>query len=152
MNIRWSCEHLIFIIPVPGKMFLTFKQDPGYWCYGLAWIPIQMLTHVEFGTVGLLLISWGDAWIIISQCFVCFMSLIIRFMGPMCGPSGANRTQVGPMLAPWTLLSGVSVWIWNHISCYRSSHCKSWSSYLYIGNSYTGKRASLYWNKLLGIM
>ena len=25
---------------------------------------------------------------------------------PTWGPSGANRTQVGPMLAPWTLLSG----------------------------------------------
>ena len=29
-----------------------------------------------------------------------------RFMGPTCGPSGADRTQVGPMLAQWTLLSG----------------------------------------------
>ena len=33
-------------------------------------------------------------------------TLIARFMGPTWGPSGANRTQVGPMLAPWTLLSG----------------------------------------------
>ena len=32
--------------------------------------------------------------------------LITRFMGPKWGPSGADRTQVGPMLAPWTLLSG----------------------------------------------
>ena len=32
--------------------------------------------------------------------------LIARFMGPTWGPSGAVRTQVGPMLAPWTLLSG----------------------------------------------
>ena len=34
-------------------------------------------------------------------------SLIARFMGPTQGPSRADRTQVGPMLAPWTLLSGV---------------------------------------------
>ena len=27
-------------------------------------------------------------------------------MGPTWVPSGADRTQVGPMLAPWTLLSG----------------------------------------------
>ena len=27
-------------------------------------------------------------------------------MGPTWGPSGADRTQVDPMLAPWTLLSG----------------------------------------------
>ena len=32
-------------------------------------------------------------------------SLIARFMGPTWGPSGADRTQVGPMLAPRTLLS-----------------------------------------------
>ena len=29
--------------------------------------------------------------------------------GATMGPSGADRTQVGPMLAPWTLLSG---WTW----------------------------------------
>ena len=33
-----------------------------------------------------------------------------RFMGPTWGSSGADRTQVGPMLAPWTLLSG----LWRH--------------------------------------
>ena len=29
------------------------------------------------------------------------------FMGLTFGPSGADRAQVGPMLAPWTLLSGL---------------------------------------------
>ena len=33
-------------------------------------------------------------------------ALIARFMGPTWGTSGADRTQVGLMLAPWTLLSG----------------------------------------------
>ena len=33
-------------------------------------------------------------------------TLIARFMGPTWGPSRADRTQVGPMLAPLTLLSG----------------------------------------------
>ena len=37
------------------------------------------------------------------------MSLIARFMGPTWGLSGADRTQVGPMLAPRTLLSGVTL-------------------------------------------
>ena len=32
-------------------------------------------------------------------------ALITRFMRPTWGPSGADRTQVGPVLAPWTLLS-----------------------------------------------
>ena len=33
-------------------------------------------------------------------------ALITRSMGPTWSPSGADRTQVGAMLAPWTLLSG----------------------------------------------
>ena len=33
-------------------------------------------------------------------------TLIARFMGPTWGPPGADRTQVGPMWAMWTLLSG----------------------------------------------
>ena len=34
-------------------------------------------------------------------------SLIARFMGSTWGPSGADRSQVGPKLAPWTLLFGI---------------------------------------------
>ena len=34
--------------------------------------------------------------------------LIARFMGPTWGPSGAYTTQAGPMLVPWTLLSGIA--------------------------------------------
>ena len=41
-------------------------------------------------------------------------TLIARFMGPTWGPSGADRTQVGPMLAPWTLLSGKTTDVLNH--------------------------------------
>ena len=42
--------------------------------------------------------SWEQVWMCTP--------LIARFMGPTWGPAGADRTQVGPMLAPWTLLSG----------------------------------------------
>ena len=35
-----------------------------------------------------------------------YPALIARFMGPIWGPYGADRTQVGPMLAPWILQSG----------------------------------------------
>ena len=31
---------------------------------------------------------------------------IAKFMGPTWGPPGSWRPQMGPMLAPWTLLSG----------------------------------------------
>ena len=33
------------------------------------------------------------------------ISQIARFMGPTWGPPGSFRPQMGPMLAPWTLLS-----------------------------------------------
>ena len=48
------------------------------------------------------------------------MTLITRFMGPTWGPSGADRTRVGPMLAPWTL--GI-LWT-NHLT--QTIHLKRW--------------------------
>ena len=35
------------------------------------------------------------------------LSQIANFMGPTWGPPGSCRPQMGPMLAPWTLLSGM---------------------------------------------
>ena len=34
--------------------------------------------------------------------------MIANYMGPTWGPPGGDRTQVGPMLAPRTLLSGIT--------------------------------------------
>ena len=48
------------------------------------------------------LIVWATHCSIISP----YATLKARFLGPTWGPSGADRTQMGPMLAPWTLLSG----------------------------------------------
>ena len=44
-------------------------------------------------------LHYGIAWYLFSK--------ITSFMGPTWGPSGADRTQVGPMLARWILLSGL---------------------------------------------
>ena len=49
-----------------------------------------------------------------------WLPLIARFMGPKWGQSRADRTQVGPMLAPWTSLSEnvkvlsviIALWWW----------------------------------------
>ena len=44
-------------------------------------------------------------------CVLPNISQIIRFMWPTWGPPGSCRPQAGPMLAPWTLLSGIrSFW------------------------------------------
>ena len=49
-------------------------------------------------------------WISVSGCVsIKATTQIARFMGPTWGPPGADRSQVGPMLAPWTLLSGKTV-------------------------------------------
>ena len=60
-------------------------------------------------------------WNIISICYTACRQLetplIARFMGPKWGQPGADRTQVGPMLTPWTLLSGTS----NEINRYKTS-------------------------------
>ena len=46
-------------------------------------------------------------------------TLIARFMGPTWGPHGSCRPQMGPMLAPWTLLSG-QLW---HCPCRITRPC-----------------------------
>ena len=43
--------------------------------------------------------------------------------GSIWGPSGADRTQVGSMLAPWTLLSGI---IKMQIECNGMSNITNW--------------------------
>ena len=45
------------------------------------------------------------------------MSQIARFMRPTWGPPGAARTQVSPILAPWTLLS-VEAWLRDYYNLY----------------------------------
>ena len=45
--------------------------------------------------------------------WTCGTSQIARFMGPTWGPPGSCRPPMGPMLAPWTLLSGVGVFTLN---------------------------------------
>ena len=75
---------------------------------------------------------WPD-----SECPYCDwikVSPIARFMGPTWGPFGADRTQVGPMLDPWTLLSGVIF----QVSARRQYLCKSCEIYFpYDEKSYT---------------
>ena len=49
------------------------------------------------------------------------ISLVARFMGPTWGPSGADRTQVGPMFAPGPLLSGMQ-----YIPGNTNTNCTFW--------------------------
>ena len=55
------------------------------------------------------LIHMSDAlyWMWPSKSEHWLLSQIAKSMGPTWGPPGSCRPQMGPMLAPWTLLSGV---------------------------------------------
>ena len=46
-------------------------------------------------------------------------SQIAKFMGPTWGPPGSCRPQMGPMLAPWTLLSGILYCTSDYLSMLR---------------------------------
>ena len=46
----------------------------------------------------------------------CVLSQIAEFMGPTRGLPGSCRPQMGPMLAPWTLLSGLML-AWTTTGC-----------------------------------
>ena len=59
--------------------------------------------------------------IIFPPCQPEMHSLIARFTGPTWGPYGADRTQVCPMLAPWTLLSGIG-----SPCCYLNPKSRLW--------------------------
>ena len=70
---------------------------------GVADAPVPTQWHGR----NLLLISFAIKWRFSSLQYMQCKSLIARFMGPTWGPPGADNTQVGLMLAPWTLLSGI---------------------------------------------
>ena len=78
----------------------TYNDVPTGKCYpatgplwvesaGHRWIPLANATNVEFSSS--------------------IASPTARFMGPPWGPSGADRTQMGPMLEPWNVLSGIGL-------------------------------------------
>ena len=127
-------------IPVPSKTIIISKWDP------------DSLIHLSQVSLPM---SAKNILHYISH----ILSLITRFMGPTWGPSGADRTQVGPMLAPWTLLPGIILVSWAQFNIdvsshqYRKSHCGDKMAIICYnivlslqfcnGNSYTRKMTSL---------
>ena len=50
-----------------------------------------------------------------DEVYGCCKPQIAKFMGPTWGPPGSCRPQMCPMLAPWTLLSGL-LWCNQHVN------------------------------------
>ena len=83
---HWGTKYSKILIEIYTSIFMKMhlKMSGKWWPFCLRRIVItQYITHKMAMTI-----------------------LIARFMGPTWGPSGADRTQVAPVLAPWTLLSG----------------------------------------------
>ena len=101
--------------PLPSRPPAKMAADDRLKPYPYHISPLSLLGHVAWElynscSTG----NDGKSLILIHLFTVAMASLIARFMGPTWGPSGADRTQVGPMLAPWTLLSGFVLTHWGH--------------------------------------
>ena len=98
-------------------------------CMYICTLPTEMLPTAMYIKA---FIAVGELWPLfpysVQCCFnmvdirkmLTIYTLIARFMGPTWGPSGADRTQVGPMLALWNLLFGyplVHLWGWGMMGC-----------------------------------
>ena len=92
-------RHYIVTLSLMG--WVHTQNDP--------WVPAHVLLHkgawqsaddsTNLDLFLLLSIIWGNVlWFIYTQ--------IAKFIGPTWGPPGSCRPQLGPILAPWTLLSG----------------------------------------------
>ena len=88
-----------------GRVDLTMHFYVVSWKYRL-WLhtmrPRQNGRHFADDVLNLILLHFH--WHLILR--VRLAVTLSKVNGPTWGPSGADRTQVGPMLAPWTLLSG----------------------------------------------
>ena len=95
------CEQKLEVIIKPGEIC---KYNFHLWCFMLC---SQVLLHyiVFFQKSG------GELPDSVTICWtgnhqVMLSTQIAKFMGPTWGPLGPCRPQLGPMLVPWTLLSG----------------------------------------------
>ena len=66
-------------------------------------------------------------------------SQIAKFMGPTWGPNGACRPQMGPMLVPWILPSGLTYFCIQHVSAHDGVWSKGFwtSAQLSAGDTWT---------------
>ena len=80
---------------------------PGQWNNPKLWTEL-LVSNSQWNnmTIRICCICYIRKIITVPLCRCPSITLIARFMGPTWGPSGADRTQVGPMLASWSLLSG----------------------------------------------
>ena len=90
------------------KIGIFYASRQGVWSLVYDLIAINLLT--KGGPSAKMCLHWGKMK----------TTQVARLMGPTWGQSGTDRTQVGPMLAPWILLSGN--WHWFHVLIIQSTN------------------------------
>ena len=98
------CIAIIIILSCATWIYVTGRKEQQ-------WMPTRQCPAIKSETWGDIL-DWGarEATTMNSHGFYAMLPQIAKFMGQTWGPPGSCQPQMGPMLAPWTLLSGV-VWL-----------------------------------------
>ena len=91
-------------IMLTKTIYIIWKQMYLFIYYLNTNVFVYELPHHAFG-IGMEAVLIKVQWMGVGI-FSKMVTLIARLMGTAWGPSGAGRTKVGPMLAPWTSLSG----------------------------------------------
>ena len=105
------------------KMLQSELSDlTWYCCHCSAWVSrIRSLRSDQGASLGV-----SDALSLVRDRPV--NTQIAPFMGPTWGPPGSCPPQVGPMIAPWTLLSGYFPMSW-HTRVFMGSPNTSWVAF-----------------------
>ena len=100
----------VTIGPCPNSLSPTSTNLYNHNCYDHNCFPIATTTTATAtpGATATAIATTTTTTIITTTTTTTTTTLIARFIGPTWGPCGADRTQVGPMLAAWTLLFGYS--------------------------------------------
>ena len=88
------------------------KLDIKFTAFVFCWWNRSCNTELECYFIGS--VNWSDS-LLTSYLSHKAAAQITRFTGPTWGPPGSCRPQMGPMLAPWTLLSGCTTYIYYDI-------------------------------------
>ena len=85
-----------------------YFQDPLHWC-----CMSVLLSQISSNSAVCLTVVHADNSKAPNFSDQFGVSQVARFVGPTWGPPGSCRPQMGPMLTPWTLLSGILLSKWN---------------------------------------
>ena len=132
-----TCQPLFVLTQTPSDMcgYSLHMSRPSYWALPIVFTQTHWwysdfdsaLCH-HWSILGRLYCYIVHKFSVLQQSIcknLVTISQITKFMGPTWGPPGSCRPQMGPMLDPWTLLSGICCCCSTLIICGRNySDCK----------------------------